>query len=132
MAAAALHNFSVETFTPSVAPTTTTAASTTRSAFLASVRNAANPGVSTRVILCPFHSHQARAVLMLILRRISSSSKSVVVVPSSTRPRRVVAPAEKSRASVSVVLPEVPCPTRAIFRIFAVSGRFIVSLAVPE
>ncbi len=127
-----LQTFSVWTFTPSVAPTTTTAPSTTRRALRASVRNAAKPGVSTRFSLCPFHSAQATAVLMLIFRRISSSSKSVVVVPSSTRPSRVVAPAQNSRASVSVVLPAAPWATRAMLRIFAVSGRFMVSLAIPD
>ena len=46
------------------------------------------------------------AVEIVILREISSSSKSVIVLPSSTRRRRLVAPAVKSNPAVSVVLPE--------------------------
>src|ERR1035438_10727052 len=51
------------------------------------------------------------AVEIVILRWISSSSKSVIVLPSSTRRRRLVAPAVNSNPAVSVVLPESPWPT---------------------
>ena len=52
-------------------------------------------------------------------RLTSSGSKSVVVVPSSTRPRRLIAPAQNSSASASVVFPAPPWPTRATLRILA-------------
>ena len=69
--------------------------------------------------LFPFAT--AMAVEILILRWISSSSKSVIVLPSSTRSRRLVAPAVNSNAAVSVVLPESPWPTTPTFRMSLVS-----------
>src|SRR5260221_8085202 len=59
-----------------------------------------------------------------MLRRCSSGSKSQTVEPSSTRPRRTIAPALKSRASASDVLPAPPWPTRAMLRIFEVGNVF--------
>src|SRR5207253_9028054 len=49
---------------------------------------------------------------------------SHTVDPSSTRPRRTIAPALKRRASASEVLPAPPCPTSATLRIFAVGNVF--------
>ena len=48
--------------------------STTRSAARASLRKLATPGVSTRLILCLFHSTKASPVEIVIFRWISSSS----------------------------------------------------------
>src|ERR1700738_4050242 len=60
------------------------------------------------------------------MRRLTSSgSKSQVVVPSSPRPWRLIAPAQNSNASASVVLPAPPCPTSATLRIFAGGKLFI-------
>src|SRR6266404_6428488 len=56
-------------------------------------------------------------MLMLIRRLCSSGSVSRMLVPSSTLPRRLVAPTRWSRVSTSVVLPEPPCPVTATFRI---------------
>ncbi len=64
--------------------TTTTAASTTRSAERASVRKLAMPGVSMMLILVLSHSACARLEERECLRAMASSSKSVTVVPSST------------------------------------------------
>jgi hypothetical protein len=116
-----LNTRSVITCTPATPSTSNSAASATASAPLASATKAAYPGVSRRLTFFPFHSRWARAVCSEILRSISSSSKSVVVVPSSTRPRRVTAPATKSIAEVREVLPESPCPMSATFRMSGVS-----------
>ena len=70
-----------------------------------------------RLILTFFHSTGATAAEMEMPRRVSSGSKSVVVEPSSTLPWRSIFPAAKSIDSVSVVLPSLPCPIRATFRI---------------
>src|SRR2546423_11679789 len=72
-----------------------------------------------RLILCPSYSKGATASDTEILRLTSSASKSVVVVPSSTRPWRGMAPAQKRRASARVVFPAPPWPTRAALRILA-------------
>src|SRR5687767_13992790 len=64
-----------------------------------------------------------------ILRLTSSGSKSVVVLPSSTRPRRLIAPVHSSNDSVSVVFPEPPWPTSATLRIF--SGGKLFTRAAP-
>src|ERR1035437_683741 len=64
------------------------------------------------------------AVEMVILREISSASKCVIVLPSSTRRRRLVAPAVNSNPAVSVVLPESPWPTTPTFRISLLSETF--------
>src|SRR5438105_8141099 len=71
------------------------------------------------LILCPSYSKGARASDTEILRLTSSASKSVVVDPSSTRPWRGMAPAQKRRASARVVFPAPPWPTRATLRILA-------------
>src|SRR5437660_7187691 len=78
-----------------------------------------------RLILCRSYSKGARASDTEILRLTSSASKSVVVVPSSTRPWRGMAPAQKRRASASVVFPAPPWPTRATLRILAGGKLFI-------
>ena len=69
--------------------------------------------------LWSFHSTGAIEALMLTLRFTSSGSKSEVVVPSSTRPRRVMAPLMKS-ASVNDVLPVPPWPSSTRLRILSV------------
>ena len=76
-------------------------ASATRIAARASLRKLAKPGVSIRLIFVLFHSAYASADDSVCFRAISSSSKSVTVVPSSTRPRRLTAPASKSIAEMS-------------------------------
>src|SRR6476620_1403176 len=77
-----------------------------------------------RLILWSFHSNGASANDRDRPRFCSSGSKSVTVVPSSTLPTRVVAPAQCSSASASVVLPDPPCPTSATLRIFSGAKRF--------
>src|SRR5436190_14236498 len=87
-----------------------------------------------RLVLWPSYSRGAVVADTEIWRLISSGSKSVVVVPSSTRPLRLITPAQCSSASVSVVLPAPPWPTRATFRILAGGNDFtqhLASLAVP-
>ena len=80
-------------------------------AAFASMRKMPKPGVSSRLIFVFFHSTKAMAAEIECLRSISSGSKSVVVVPSSMRPRRVVAPALNSSCDTSVVLPVSLWPT---------------------
>ena len=120
-ASASCQTFSVCTSAPDTASITTTAASATRSAARASLRKFAIPGVSIRLTLVLFHSHQARLAERVCLRAISSSSESVTVVPSSTLPKRFTAPASKRRAAANCVLPDPLCPTRATFRTLAAS-----------
>ena len=84
---------SVLTPTPSTAQTEMSAVSATGMASFASVRKLLYPGVSSRLTLTPSQSKWVGAALRLMPRSISSSSKSVVVFPSSTRARRVTAPA---------------------------------------
>ena len=60
---------------------TTSAASATRKAALASAMKAPYPGVSMRLTLIFCHSRWQSAEEMVTLRAISSSSKSVTVVP---------------------------------------------------
>src|ERR1700690_4023122 len=81
------------------------------------------------LILWPWYSNAASASEAEIPRCVSSGSKSVVVVPSSTRPRRLIAPELYRSASASVVLPDPPCPTRATLRIFAGGKLFMGRLA---
>ncbi len=95
------------------------AASVTRSAAPVSLRKLPNPGVSTTVILVPCQSSQAGVAASVCLRAMDSSSKSVGAVPSSTRPRRVVAPAVNRSAEMSWVLPEPLWPTTATLRMDA-------------
>src|SRR4029079_5392729 len=52
----------------------------------------------------------------------SSGSKSNSEEPSSTRPSCFTLPAANSRASASDVLPTLPCPSIATFRIFPTSS----------
>src|SRR5919204_202794 len=106
------------TSTPITALTTTSAPSTTRSAATVSPPKPASPGVSIRLILRPCHSRWQREAVRDIRRRCSSSSQSEVVVPCSTAPSRLIAPAWKSIASTSEVLPVPRWPTTATFRIF--------------
>src|SRR6266550_4177692 len=47
--------------------------------------------------------------------------------PSSTRPRRLLAPAAKRSASATVVLPAPPCPTTATLRSLVTSSAGIPS-----
>src|SRR5438067_10021349 len=87
-----------------------------------------------RLTLWPSHSKGASDRATEIVRLTSSGSKSVVVVPSSTRPTRLMAPAQCSSASVSVVFPAPPWPTRATLRILAGGNVFtqhLFRLAVP-
>ena len=49
----------------------------------------------------------------------------MTVVPSSTRPRRFTAPASKSRAETSEVLPQPPWPTSATLRMLGASYTFM-------
>src|SRR2546422_704875 len=96
-------------------------ASTTRRPARASAMRSPYPGVSTRLTRWPFQSRYAIEVLIEIFRLTSSGSKSVVVLPSSTLPRRVMAPAVNSRASTREVLPTPPWPTTPTLRIFPIS-----------
>src|SRR5438874_293853 len=57
-------------------------------------------------------------------RRTSSGSKSVVVLPSSTRPWRLMEPAQNRRSSATLVFPAPPWPTRATLRILAGAKLF--------
>ena len=66
----------------------------------------------------------------LIWRFFSSSSQSETVVPSATEPSLVTAPASKSSASNSDVLPVPRWPTSAMFLILA--GSFIRDLLVCD
>ena len=109
--------FSVWTSTPATPSTSTREESAAASAALVSLMKILKPGVSSRLILCLFHSAKASAVEMVILRWISSSSKSVTVLPSSTRVRRLVAPARNRIPAAREVLPELPCPVRPTLRI---------------
>src|ERR671935_332377 len=111
------HTRLVCTSTPITALTTTSAPSTTRSAATVSPPKPASPGVSIRLILRPCHSRWQREAARDICRRCSSSSQSEVVVPCSTAPSRLIAPAWKSIASTSDVLPVPRWPTTATLRI---------------
>src|SRR5262245_38929861 len=69
---------------------------------------------------------------MVDFRRISSCSVSNADVSSTTRPRRVVAPAANSRASATVVLPPPPCPTIATLRSLVTSSDIAASVALVD
>ena len=103
--AARSHSRTVPTSTPSTPLTTNTADSQTRSAPSASATKLGSPGVSRRLILRSCHSNEPKLVAMDIDRACSSASASDIVVPSATVPMRVSAPAWKSSASFSEVLP---------------------------
>src|SRR5918911_4143174 len=115
--AARAHRRWVETSTPITALTTNTADSHTRRAPRASATKLGSPGVSTRLILRPSHSKEARAAEIDMPRAFSSSSESETVVPSATEPRRLTAPAWKSSASCREVFPLPRWPTSATLRI---------------
>src|SRR2546422_9817408 len=66
--------------------------------------------------------NHARAMLMVMWRFCSSGSVSRMLVPSSTLPRRVVAPTAWRMDSTRLVLPDPPWPTTATFLIFVGSG----------
>ena len=121
------HTISVCTSTPSTADTRNTARSAARSAAATSLTKSAYPGVSITLILQPSNSNGAMASDTEMRRRASSGSKSVTVLPSSTRPRRDVAPAVNRSASAREVLPAPPWPTRATLRIFSVGYVFAVT-----
>jgi hypothetical protein len=89
---ARLQSRSVWTSTPITALTTTTAASTTRSAPSASATKLGSPGVSIMFTLRPSCSNEVTAAPIDIARACSSSSKSQTVDPSSTRPSRLTTP----------------------------------------
>ena len=91
--------------TPWTAETTSTAPSSTPSARSTSAMKSGCPGVSIRLTPTSPMANEATAERMVIPRRRSSSSESVCVVPLSTLPISAIAPASKSRRSVSVVLP---------------------------
>src|SRR2546430_17328501 len=55
-----------------------------------------------------------------------------MLVPSSTLPRRVVAPTEWRRDSTRLVLPDPPWPTTATFLIFVGSGDAIKTLPARD
>src|SRR5262245_43500403 len=78
-----------------------------------------------RFTSCFFQPQWWMAPLIELLRRASSGSVSNDEVPSSTRPMRVTAPAAKSSASATVVLPVPPCPTTATLRILVTSSAGI-------
>src|SRR5207247_10510280 len=80
------------------------------------------------VILWASYSQGARDSESEIPRLTSSGSKSVVVVPSSTRPWRLIAPAQNRSDSVRLVLPAPPCPTSATLRILA-GGKLFTGVA---
>src|SRR5437879_13345203 len=61
-------------------------------------------------------------MLMVMWRFCSSGSVSRMLVPSSTLPRRVVAPTAWRMDSTRLVLPDPPWPTTATFLIFVGSG----------
>ena len=105
------------TSTPITPLTTTTAASATRRAAIASATKLGSPGVSIRLISRPACSKQASEALIESERSCSSGSWSETVVPSSTVPSRLTAPASNSIASCRLVLPQPRCPTRATLRI---------------
>ena len=105
------------TSTPITAFTTTTAASTTRSAAIVSATKLGSPGVSIRLILRPSCSKEATDAPIDISREASSGSKSLTVEPSSTLPSRLTTPASNSRASCSDVFPQPRWPIRATLRI---------------
>src|SRR5213594_44754 len=75
-----------------------------------------------RLIFVPSCVNDARAMLMVMCRFCSSGSVSRMLVPSSTLPRRVVAPTEWRSDSTRLVLPDPPWPTTATFLIVVGSG----------
>src|SRR5258706_10183844 len=82
------------------------------------------PGVSSKLIFVLPHSVNATPHESDILRAISSSSWSVGALPSSTRPKRGVAPAVYNMAEIREVFPACPWPTTARFLRLALSYTF--------
>ncbi len=96
------------TSTPLTPLTAKSAPSTTRSEASVSAWKPGSPGVSTRLIFRSCHCAWQTEADSDICRRCSSSSQSETVEEPSTEPRRLVAPAWKSIASTSEVLPRPP------------------------
>ncbi len=118
---------SVPTCTPSAAPTTTRARSATCRAASTWPSRSGSPGQSRSWrrwgssagppgSTCGVHVSVAVAVSSDPPRSFSSGSWSQTVVPSSTRPRRPIAPPVASSASTRVVFPDPVCPTTATVR----------------
>src|SRR5215831_1881632 len=84
-----------------------------------------------RLRSCFFHEAWWSAEVMELLRRSSSGSTANAEEPSSSRPRRVTAPAANRSASATVVLPAPPCPTMATLRSFSTSSAGITVLPRP-
>src|SRR5882757_8818747 len=82
------------------------------------------PGVSSKLIFVLPHSVNATPHESDIFRAISSSSWSVGALPSSTRPKRGVAPAVYNMAEIREVFPACPWPTTARFLRLALSYTF--------
>src|SRR6187401_2585307 len=91
----------------------------------------AYPGESIRFILRSFHSTGSSEALIETLRFTSSGSKSEALVPSSTLPRREMAPLTNNAASANDVLPVPPCPSSTMFLIFSVEYSFIRCVFLP-
>src|SRR5262245_23533649 len=108
---------SVVTSTPITPLTTKTAPSHTRREASASAMKLGSPGVSIRLILRPSHWKDDRLAAIDISRAFSSGAESETVVPSTTEPRRLIAPASKSNASLTDVLPLPRWPAKATLRI---------------
>src|SRR5678816_113282 len=81
---------------------------------------------------CFFQLAGWSAAVMLLFRRCSSGSVSKLDEPSSVRPSRVVTPAPKSSASLTMVLPTPPCPTTTTFRIRETSLGIVSSVALID
>src|SRR4051812_22012119 len=116
------HRRVVETSTPITALMTKTADSTTRRAPSASAMKLGSPGVSSRLTLRSIQWNELRFAEIDIWRACSSSSWSETVEPSTTDPRRLIAPAWKSSASCSEVFPLPRCPTSATFLMRSAGG----------
>ncbi len=119
---------SVPTETPLLPLITTSALSAARTPSFTSPAKSKNPGVSIILYFISFHSIGATAAETENCLLISSGSQSVTVVPSAVFPKRSVAFALKSIASVSVVFPHFPCPVITTFLISSILYSFIVLL----
>ena len=93
---------------PEEASTAISAASAAAQPSTTSPSKSGKPGVSMRLMRTPFHSIASTEAEIEYWCFFSSSSKSETVLPSSTRPRREMWPAQRSIASASVVLPAPP------------------------
>ena len=124
---AIFHIFWVLTCIPLVAEITTTAVSTAFKAPIAPLIKSGYPGVSITLISLFCQLQCSTEESMVVFLSFSSESKSETEVPSSTQPRRFVAPALNSIPSTSEVFPDAPCPTNATFLISFVSYCPIVA-----